>query len=389
MSGREGRRGFGWVRRLPSKRWQASYVGPDMARHAAPHTFQAKSDAEAWLGAEHRLVASDNWIAPAVRRSQRQDPMTLAEYSAIWLAERSLKPRTREGYTHLLNRHLLPTFGSVGLATITATSVRSWWTQLDPRTPTVNARAYALLKAILNSAVADEELTANPCRIRGAATASRARPIQPATVAELGVIVEAMPEERRAMVLLCAWCALRIGEALELRRHDLDLDRAVVTVDRAVSWVSGGPVVGTPKSAAGRREVAIPPHVVPALQQHLAVHVARGPDALLFPAKDGSSHLQPSVVHSAWRKARATAGREDLRIHDLRHTGATLAAQAGATLAELQGRLGHSTVAAALRYQHAAQGRDAKIAAALSALATIPEESSTPPSIGGTADAQK
>ena len=66
--------------------------------------------------------------------------------------------------------------------------------------------------------------------------------------------------------------------------------------------------------------------------------------------------------------AREAAGRPDLRVHDLRHTGATMAARAGATLAELQQRLGHSSVNAALRYQHAAQGRDREIAEALSRL---------------------
>ena len=126
-------------------------------------------------------------------------------------------------------------------------------------------------------------------------------------------------------------------------------------------------MVGTPKSAAGTRQVAVPPHIVPALQQHLDAHVRPGADALLFPSvRDPQKHLQPTVIHQSWRKARAKAGHEDLRIHDLRHTGATLAAMAGATLAELQARLGHSTVGAALRYQHAAQGRDAEIAAKLS-----------------------
>ncbi|MFZ1373464.1 MAG: tyrosine-type recombinase/integrase [Nostocoides sp.] len=83
---------------------------------------------------------------------------------------------------------------------------------------------------------------------------------------------------------------------------------------------------------------------------------AASPDALLFPGRDGVSHLQPSTLHRNWRMAREAAGRPDLRVHDLRHTGATMAARAGATLAELQQRLGHSSVSAALRYQHAAQG---------------------------------
>jgi integrase len=116
------------------------------------------------------------------------------------------------------------------------------------------------------------------------------------------------------------------------------------------------------------RDVNIPPHVLPAIERHLT-KVGKDADALLFPAKDGVSHLQPSTLYRHWYKARAKAGRDDLRFHDLRHSGATLAAQTGATLAELMERLGHSTPQAALRYQHAAQGRDKSIAAALSKLA--------------------
>jgi integrase len=92
-------------------------------------------------------------------------------------------------------------------------------------------------------------------------------------------------------------------------------------------------------------------------------------DALLFAAQSGG-HLQPSTLYRHFYKARTAAGREDLRWHDLRHSGAVLAAQTGATLAELMARLGHSTPAAAMRYQHQAQGRDQVIAAALSAMAT-------------------
>ncbi len=224
------------------------------------------------------------------------------------------------------------------------------------------------MKAILNTAVADEELIANPCRIRSASSAPRARDIRPATIEELRIIVDALPENRRPIALLCSWCAMRIGEVLELRRKDLDLKRGVVRVERAVARVAGRAVVGAPKSAAGRRVVTIPPHVVPALQSHLDSYVARGPNALLFPARDGHSHLQPTVFNDAFRRARRAAGRDDLRVHDLRHTGATLAAMTGATLAELQQRLGHSTAVAALRYQHAAQGRDAAVAEALSRL---------------------
>src|SRR5262249_2678848 len=117
------------------------------------------------------------------------------------------------------------------------------------------------------------------------------------------------------------------------------------------------------------RQVALPPHLLPVVKAHLAEHAAMGRDGLLFPARHGEQ-LAPSTLYKVWYPAREKAGRPDLRFHDLRHTGAVLAASTGATLAALMARLGHSTPAAALRYQHAAADRDRVIAHALSKLVT-------------------
>lgn len=90
----------------------------------------------------------------------------------------------------------------------------------------------------------------------------------------------------------------------------------------------------------------------------------------MFPAAaDSQRHMQPSTLYKVYYSAREMAGRKDLRWHDLRHTGAVLAAQTGATLAELMGRLGHTTPGAAMRYQHPAADRDAEIARRLSKIA--------------------
>jgi integrase len=143
----------------------------------------------------------------------------------------------------------------------------------------------------------------------------------------------------------------------------------VVHVRRGVTRTQkGAKVVGGPKSEAGKRTVAIPPHLMPAVKVHLRDFVKASQDALLFPARAGG-HMPPSSLYRVYRPAREAAGRPDLRFHDLRHTGAVLAAATGATLAELMARLGHSTVSAAMRYQHAAADRDKVIAAALSELA--------------------
>jgi integrase len=114
--------------------------------------------------------------------------------------------------------------------------------------------------------------------------------------------------------------------------------------------------------------VAVPPHLVPALRAHLDQFVGPNANALLFPADHGG-HLAPATLYRHYYKARERVGRTDLRWHDLRHTGADLAAVTGATLADLMGRLGHSTPAAAMRYQHASQNRDKQLAAKLSKLA--------------------
>jgi integrase len=169
------------------------------------------------------------------------------------------------------------------------------------------------------------------------------------------------------MVLLAAWCGLRFGELAELRRSDLDLKNGRIRIRRAVVRVGGKSVVGTPKSDAGIRDVAIPPHLLPILKAHIGEHAEFGRDGLLFPAA-GGGHLAPSSLYKVFYPARKAAGRPDLRWHDLRHTGAVLAAATGATLAELMARLGHSTQGAALRYQHAAQDRDMEIARRLSAM---------------------
>lgn len=128
-------------------------------------------------------------------------------------------------------------------------------------------------------------------------------------------------------------------------------------------------IVGDPKTDAGARDVTIPPHLLPAVTAHLDAHAAPGPDGLLFPSV-GGAHLSHGVFYKHFKIARAEAGRPDLRLHDLRHTGAVMAAQAGATTRELMDRLGHTTAAVSIRYQHVADGRQAEIARRLSAMAT-------------------
>lgn len=399
MATKQGKRQFGQVTKLPSGRFRARYSDPDKRRndsgdpirYNAPHTFDTREDAEAWLTDERRLVSAGTWTPPTARAAARLErPLTFGEYAEAWLPARRVKgrplaARTRDNYQALLDLHLLPTFADVPLPSITPDMVGRWHDLTAVGKPTTRAHAYSLLRTILASAIDDGRITtANPARIRGGGSTERAKIIRPATLGELEQIAAAMPDHHRLMVLLAAWCALRFGELAELRRLDVDTKAEVLRVRRSVVRSrSEGVVRKTPKSEAGTRDVAIPPHLMPMVREHLLRHTAPGRDGLLFPATDGGNLAhgtfygraavlaQDGTVKRAgwgWNEARRVAGREDLRLHDLRHTGAVLAAQTGATLAELMARLGHSTPGAAMRYQHAAAERDKEIARRLSAL---------------------
>lgn len=357
------RRGFGRIRRERSRRFSAAYIGPDGRLHRAPHTYLHKTDAEAWLAAERRKIDLGTWGAV-----ERSDGITLRAYAAGWIEQRPLRPRTRQHYQSMLDRLILPELGDAKIVTLTPARVRQWHAGLSTEHPTRNAHAYALLHALCATAVQDEVLDANPCRIRSAMQTKRRRDVDVLTPAQVDKLAAKMPAPLRLSVTLAAWCGLRWGETSELRRKDIGDDGAVLRVRRAVTYRNGRFYVGEPKTAAGVRDVAVPPHIRPILKAHLRNHVGKAADSLLFPDDDGG-HLRADRYRTHWEKARAAIGKPTLRVHDLRHVGAVLAAQSGATTAELMHRLGHTTPQMALRYQHVAEGRDAEIAERLSKLA--------------------
>lgn len=363
------KRGFASITKMRSGRYQVRYTTPTGKRITAGKTFDAIIDAEAWITDKRREIDRSAWQDP----DDLPEKITFGAYVARWLANRQvagrpIKTRTRQHYQSILDDHLLDTFGPKLVTAIKPRDVRIWYEATLADKPTMRSHAYSLLRTIMASAVNDELIDANPCRIVGAGRTKRVHKIRPASVKELGVLTAEMPERLQLMVTLASWCALRFGETVELRRGDVDLGAEVIRIRRAATRTKGAYTVTSPKSEAGIRDVDIPPHVVPLIEAHLAKFVDAGRDALLFPADHGG-HLQPSTLYRHWYKARTKANRTDLRWHDLRHSGAVLAAATGASIAELMERLGHSSASAAMRYQHAARGRGREIAALLSKLA--------------------
>jgi integrase len=132
--------------------------------------------------------------------------------------------------------------------------------------------------------------------------------------------------------------------------------------------VNGRLLPGPPKTEAGRRTVTLPAVAAVALAEHLTKFAEPGPEGLVFPAPEGGYLRRSNFRRRWWLAATRAAGVEGLRFHDLRHSAATLALTAGANTRELMERMGHTSPAVALRYQHVMAGRDQAIAAALDEL---------------------
>lgn len=348
---------------MPSGRWQAGYIGPDGKLHTAERTFDQEDDAVGWLAIERKKIDLGTWGAV-----ERSDGITLRDYSRKWIEHRNLRPRTKLHYESMLDRLILPVLGDAKMVTLTPAKIREWHSGLGNDHPTRNAHCYALIHGICATAVQDEVLDANPCRIRAAMQTKRRREVDILTPAEVDKLAAKMPPRLRASVTMAAWLGLRWGETSELRRFDVNDDCSILRVRRAVTYRKGEFTVGHPKTSAGIRDVAIPPHIRPIIKAHLKNHVGPSADSLLFPS-DAGIHMHGDQYRTHWEKARAAIGKPNLRVHDLRHVGAVLAAQSGATTAELMHRLGHATPEMSLLYQHVAEGRDAEIAERLSKLA--------------------
>lgn len=358
------RRAFGSVRVLPSGRVQARYIGPDGLRHQAPQTFDSRAAAQRWLSLCESDILRGTWV------DTEGGAQLLETYAREWLRHRpELAARTVESYDLQLRRHILPVLGRKELRQITPQLVRAWRQGLIDQGVGASSvtKAYRVLRAVMNQAVDDQAILRNPCRIRGAGE-ERTPERQVLTLDQVNLLAEVIEPRYRLAVLLAVFASLRWGEIIGLQRDDFDLKAATLTVRRAVSEVGGSFALKEPKSQAGRRTVAFPRWLVDEIEAHLDEFCDPGRTAGLFALKSGSWPSRTNFS-KAWRRALAKAEvPEGTHFHDLRHTGNHLAASTGASTRELMARMGHSSVRAALIYQHQTAERDRAIADAMEAL---------------------
>jgi len=371
---KKGHRGWGTVRKLPSGKYQASYVGRDNMRHKADGTFDSKMNAEGWLANESAYMercrmTGEAWKSPAQRAEEsKATVLLLRDYGKQWIEQRPLKETTRVEYFSKWNNLIEPALGSIALADLSAEAVRAWYAGLGSDQPTRRKHAYALLHGICKTALKDELIQRNPCQIDGAMTTRRKREPEILTPAELAIVVGEIPARFQALVLLAAWCGMRWGEVTELRTGDFKADCSMVAISRGVTHKGQCRVASTKSDKV--RKVLIPAAIQPAIKAHIKQWADPSRDGQLFVPIRGGCHVNDQVFAETWyQPALDKANRPGVHLHDLRHFGATMLSHVGASAAEVQAFLGHSTPHMAMQYTAATDERRTLLAQRMSELA--------------------
>lgn len=366
------------------RRWRASFPNPRYGTHPdeprrIQRSFNLKGEGHAWLAAQKTAIDRDVWQSPReeelahieAARLAEIHGKTFAEYAERWFDLKDHKPSTRTAYMKNYRNHLAPYWGEMPLRSITTPLVIEWVAEhLCPNRDGAREKCHDLFRAILNDAVLDGLIDSNPCNKRTNQLAQRktgksARHEAHAIKAEeVFAVVGAMPEHERLFTLLMGVAGLRLGEARELRRHDLDLSTGTLRVSRGVSGDGKARAINTPKTAKSRRTVILAPQIVEAFQEHLNRQGKRPANALLFPSSTGEDRF---INESTYRAHLATAcekvGIPRISAHDLRHTAVTLALQAeGISAADVRDMVGHTTSHMTQRYAHTYDTQQQRIA---------------------------
>ncbi len=325
-------------------------------------TFPTKADANVALVSAAADAQRGAFVPPDRGRVE------LRTYANEWLEHHpTLSTGTRDLYRFVLDKHVLPHLGDAHLGDIEPATVEQWFATLGRTTTTLQrAKAYRLLRTILNHAVKNSRVIRNPCMIDGGGKeSSPERPV--ATIPQVFALAAQFRERLTAIVPVTAFGALRVGEAAGLQRADIDPLGNRIHIRRKVKRAHDRRLLVEDPKSDSKRTVTLPPQVMGLLEAHLDAWTDTAPDAWVFTRPHGTP-VDHMYIGRLWRKARSAVADDDptlrakLHFHDLRGTGATLAASQGASLKEVMARLGHSTTVAALRYQHATADRDATIA---------------------------
>jgi integrase len=332
------------IQKRPDGRWRARYRD-DTGREHAKH-FQRKVDAQGWLDQVTAAVVTGQYVDPKAGR------ITFTAYYEQWRERQIWVPGTRRAMDLAAGS---VTFGTVPMRSVRQSHVEHWVKDMvgrDLAATTVHTRA-SNVRTVLRGAVVDRVISSDPGeRVRLPRQPRSEHSMTIPTTQQVGKIIGVADDSFQAVVGLCAFAGLRVGEAAGVQVGDIDFLRRVLTVSRQIQRENGGFEIRPPKYGSVR-EV----NLAPTLVSMLATHVSQfrpgdNPARWLFTGQGEDPPHQNTVGHR-WRKTLGRAGIGRLRQHDLRHFFASGLIAAGCDVVTVQKALGHSRATTTLNtYGH-------------------------------------
>lgn len=298
-----------------------------------------------------RKKDADDYEREFLRKEAQSCDMTFGSMVKLYLAD--MEPRLRENTIrtkqYLIGGKILPYFGDMAVNAITPAHVRKWQSIIlsQESSPTYIRTIYNQLSAIFNYACRYYRLSENPARVAGAIGRKQADTMQFWTAEEFNRFIVCVPKlPARVGLSVLFWTGLRIGELLALGADDIDLDACTLTVSKSFQSIDGKEVVTEPKTPKSRRVVPIPPKLREELRAYMEALYDPQPGDRLFPYTKNYFHKQMQTGCDA-------AGMEKIRLHDLRHSHASLLINMGVPVLLVSERLGHEDIETTLRtYGH-------------------------------------
>ena len=333
-------------------RWRARYVDDAGREHAK--SFRRKVDAQRWLEQQIGDQVNGIWVDPALGN------VTFGALAQKWLLTKAHRsPKTVAGYESLLENNVLPRWKDAPLCDIRFDDLQVWVSGLSVNgsvrfegkglSASRVRQAHQLVGAVLKFAVKAGHLKANPAEEIELPKLPEVE--QRHLTHEQLYRVAVASGTFRTLVLVLGYCGLRFGEAAALRAGQVDVKARRISVRRSVTYVRKRGLVEGPTKNHETRTVPIPASVARLLATEIE-NLAN--NELLFKPKPGFEYLTLGQAGYRFKLAVAAVGGLDgVRLHDLRHTCASLSISAGANVKVLQKLLGHKTATITLdRYGH-------------------------------------
>lgn len=333
-------------------------------------TWRCQLYYEDWQGKRHRKnkrgfrtkKEAQEWERNFIQQKQRNLEITFENFVAIYLGDMQnrLRPSTMRNKRFLYDRRITPYFKTKKMCDIKTVDIREWQNELIGQNysqtylKTINNQ----LTALFNYAVKYYDLQDNPCRKAGSIGKCRPAKVDFWTQEEFDQFLTAMERKQAVKLafLILYWTGMRIGELLALCYGDIDFSQKIISITKSCQRIDGQNLITPPKTPKSNRSVSIPDFLAKEIEGYCQSREMVSPDAFLFPFT--KSYMEHEIIRGA-----RVAGIKRIRLHDLRHSHASLLVEMGFQPLVIAERLGHEKIETTLNtYSHLYPNKQAELA---------------------------